>query len=367
MKYHFYVLRLKKLFLYGISLTLIGLLIANSQESMIALRDALFLCSHTVIPSLFPFFVLSSFLSACGFAHTLSRLLSPVMKPLFRLPGAAALPFVMGILSGYPVGAKTALALYQHGDLSRDEARRLLPFSNNSGPLFLIGAVGTAMLGDTGAGLYLYGVHLAAALILGVLLRFFAKDASHRQNRNPAKKSRGNLGAMLSDAVTKSTATMVSICGFILFFAALSTCLAPLLRHLPSPLSLILQGLLEITKGADTIITSQLPLRHILALLSFFIGFGGFCVALQVAGILAGSGLSMKSYFLGKLLQGFFAGLLAYFCYPLLGSQAAICPVFAKISVQNSIFSDIMFIPGQIVSIFFLIVLFINYKKYRVK
>ena len=60
------------------------------EVSAQAARDAMLLCAQTLIPSLFPFFVLSSLLIACGASELLSALLSPLMRPLFGLSGAGA-------------------------------------------------------------------------------------------------------------------------------------------------------------------------------------------------------------------------------------------------------------------------------------
>ncbi len=366
MKHPFFVLRLKKLLLYGACLFLMLVIIITSNETMNALRKALSLCAQTVIPSLFPFFVLSSFLAGSGFANALARLFSPIMQPLFRMDGAASLPFVMGILSGYPTGAKTALELYRSGSLSKDEAQRLLPFSNNSGPLFLMGAVGTGMLGNPRLGLFLYGVHLTSALSLGLLLRFLPGKAAAPKCRHRVQNRVRSFSALLTDAISGSAVTMLSICGYILFFAALSSCLAPFLSPLPESLSLTIQSLLEITAGAKALVEAGHSPRLTLAALSAFIGFGGLCVTLQVAGILASSGLSLKIYLWGKILQGVIAGLLAFVFYPLLPETAINCGIFTPFFPQNvSLWENLPEI-GAFLTILCLIILFINDKKNRV-
>ena len=101
------------------------------EVSAQAARDAMLLCAQTLIPSLFPFFVLSSLLIACGASELLSALLSPLMRPLFGLSGAGAAALALGLCGGYPVGARTAAELVENGALSRDEGERLLAFCNN--------------------------------------------------------------------------------------------------------------------------------------------------------------------------------------------------------------------------------------------
>ena len=96
------------------------------EVSAQAARDAMLLCAQTLIPSLFPFFVLSSLLIACGASELLSALLSPLMRPLFGLSGTGAAALALGLCGGYPVGARTAAELVENGALSRDEGERLL-------------------------------------------------------------------------------------------------------------------------------------------------------------------------------------------------------------------------------------------------
>ena len=92
-----------------------------------------------VFPSLFPFMAACGILLRIGAAERIGRFLTPLMKPLFGLSGIAAFPFFLGILSGYPMGAKITAQLYENKQIDLDEAQHILTFSNNPGPLFLIG------------------------------------------------------------------------------------------------------------------------------------------------------------------------------------------------------------------------------------
>ena len=92
------------------------------QESMQAARDGLTLCGNVIIPSLFPFFVLSSLVVELGLAGYLGRMLEGVMRPLFNVSGVCASAFALGFVGGYPVGARTAIDLYQKGMCTRTES-----------------------------------------------------------------------------------------------------------------------------------------------------------------------------------------------------------------------------------------------------
>ena len=121
------------------------------EVSAQAVRDAMLLCVQTLIPSLFPFFVLSSLLIACGASELLSALLSPLMRPLFGLSGAGAAALALGLCGGYPVGARTAAELVENGALSQEEGERLLAFCNNAGPGFLLGVCGAGVFSSSRA------------------------------------------------------------------------------------------------------------------------------------------------------------------------------------------------------------------------
>ena len=121
------------------------------QDSMSAAREGLMLCYNVIIPSLFPFFVLSALVVDLGLAGYIGRALEGFMRPLFNVPGACASAFVLGFVGGYPVGARTALSLYQKGMCTKTEAERLLSFCNNSGPAFILGVVGAGVFASSRA------------------------------------------------------------------------------------------------------------------------------------------------------------------------------------------------------------------------
>lgn len=131
-----------------------GLLIWPREISC-AVSDGLLLCGRTVLPSLFPFMILSSLFVELDLPRLLSRPLSHLMIPLFRAGGAGASAWVLGLTGGYPIGAKTAAQLYREGQCTKEEACRLLTFCNNCGPAFIVGAVGCGLLQSKRSGLLL--------------------------------------------------------------------------------------------------------------------------------------------------------------------------------------------------------------------
>lgn len=149
------------------------------------MKDGLSLCGNVILPSLFPFFVLSSLVVELGMSRCLGRLFQPVMAPLFRVNGACASAVALGFIGGYPVGARTAIALYESGQCSRTEPSGCWPSATTPAPPSFWGWWGPGVFGSGAAGLLLYLAHVAASLLVGVLFRFYRYREPPRPSRQP--------------------------------------------------------------------------------------------------------------------------------------------------------------------------------------
>lgn len=276
--------------------------LADAPRLQEAARQGLALCAGSVIPALFPFLVVSSLLTASGFAPAPAGLMQ-----LFRLPACAGSALVLGLTGGYPVGARTAVQLFEAGALRRNEAERLLTFCNNAGPAFLISVVGTGVFGSVRTGLWLWLIHILSALLTGLLL--CRRGGEGRQTVHTTKTEPLSPAAAFVRAVVQSADTMLHICAFVVLFRVLS---APLLAA---------GGAWAAAAGALELF-SLLPLltadRFGFVLAAAASGWGGLSVAAQTAAILSGSGLRLRFFLCGKLLQSLLSALLAALAAPLL-------------------------------------------------
>ena len=263
--------------------------------SAAAAREGVTLCLQTVLPSLFPFFVLSSLLVQSDVPRLLSRALAGVMYPLFGVSGAGASVLILGLLGGYPVGARTVAELYGRGEIAREEAEQLLAFCNNSGPGFFLGVCGTTVFGSARAGAYLYLIHVGAALVTGVLLR--------RDLGLPRRKavSRQRAPFDLAAAVQGSFAAVGSVSAFVIFFMVLLRLLSlvPALAALPPLPRAALFGFVEMTNGVNALPAT----RTGFVLCAAIMNWGGLSVQTQTCAMLAGSALSARRCVIGKAVQ----------------------------------------------------------------
>ena len=294
------------------------------ELTMEAMRDGIRLCGNVILPSLFPFFVLSSLVVELGMSRYLGKLLEPIMVPLFRVSGSCAAALALGFIGGYPVGARTAIQLYENGQCSRTEAERLLAFCNNSGPAFILGVVGAGVFGSGRLGLLLCLTHLLASLAVGVLFRFYRPGDRPRAKGRAPHFQTASFPAAFTRSVTGALQSTLHICAFILFFTVLLRVLARagildllsrLLCALLSPLGLtrswaerLLTGLLEVSSGVTSLTGGSLSER--LSMAAFMLGWAGVSVHCQVLAFLGDSGLSMRTYVAGKLLHGGLSALL---------------------------------------------------------
>ncbi len=291
-------MRLKKILSFFVIALVLLFLIIKTDIATCTVIDALKLCVSAVIPTLFPFFVISGFLVNSGIVSAIGNILAPVSNFLFKTSGKGAVVFIIGIICGYPTGAKVIAEMYRNNNLDKKECERLLAFCNNSGPLFVIGAVGSAMLNNKSYGVILYIIHVASAILTGVFFRAFA-DKSDFVKRNDIVVS--TIGGAVSKSIEQAVKSIFNVCGYVVFFALLSA----------MSKSIFITSFLEVTIGVKNIITLGLNTKAMLVLLSGILGFGGICVYFQVQSAVADTGLSTKMYLSGKALQSLIAMLIS--------------------------------------------------------
>jgi sporulation integral membrane protein YlbJ len=275
------------------------------------MRRALALCTDTLLPTLFPFLVLSELMISCHAGDTVGKLLQRPAGFLFGVSGAGTTALLMGLLCGFPVGTAVAVSLYDRGEITHGELKRLFLFVNNPSPGFLICAVGGEMLGSARTGLALWGIVWGSALFIGILLRIWGGDLC-KKHHIPANGTRKPLSfSDLTGAVSKGFHTLFQVFAFVLFFSCVTACLSPALRALPlsREAEALLSGIPEMTAGIAQA-ASATPASTALPIVAFLAGFSGLSVCLQLFSVGEGRGLRPLPYLGIKLVQGGLCSLL---------------------------------------------------------
>ena len=291
------------------------LLLTCGNTAAQGVRDGISLCLTSVIPALFPFFVAAQLLTSLGAAEVPGRTAGPLFRRLFGIDGAGAAAFLLGLIGGYPVGAKAAGSLVRQGFLSPEDGARLLTFCNNAGPAFILGIVGNGVFHSSRAGVWLYLLHAASATAVGLLLcraggtmkpSAVPRTAPAGTGRSvvvPTKKPPASVAAAFIEAVQSGVHAMAGVCGFVIFFLVLLRLAEGAFGSLP-PLA---AGLLELTNG----ILRLTPDRRGFITAAGLLGWGGLSVHGQTAAVLSGSGVSLRRYLPAKALQSPLSAVLA--------------------------------------------------------
>ncbi len=295
-----------------------------------------------VFPSLLPFFILSEMMIGIGVVSFIGVLLEPLMRPLFRVPGAGGFVWAMAMASGFPSGAKLATRLRLNGELTQTEAERLICFTNSSNPLFIFGAVSVGFFYNPHLGILLAIAHYTGNVFVGLTMRFYGDDKKKKTNystsfsfyhafsaMHQARIKDGRpIGKLMGDSVLSSVQTLLMIGGFIILFSVINKLLFHLhltsllavtaakgfqWLQLPSELTVpFIAGIFEITLGSQMI--SQVQESTLLQqaiVTSFILAFSGLSVQAQVASILAESDIRFRPFFLARILHGLYSAAIA--------------------------------------------------------
>lgn len=290
------------------------------KEILKGAKNGLLLWYNNVVPSLLPFMIFTAMLVKVGFPQRLGRVMAPLCKRLFNISGEGAFAMAIGVISGCPLGAKTACDLYNEGLLSRSEAERLTMFCNNTGPLFVVGAVGEGMFGNGRVGMMFLLIQYISAVILGIISGIFSPENKISQ-RYSAQGAECNLCDILSEAVLSGVNGITLVGGFIVLFSVIcaifESCrlldfaafLLPVDRECAKGL---IAGILEVTNGMGRL-TSADKINY--PVICAVISWGGLSIHAQSASFISGAGLSVGKYLVGKLIQGIMAGFICFLIY----------------------------------------------------
>jgi len=339
---------IKTILYAGFTIFLTVSLIQFPDQSLEAAIRGLGMWWEVVFPSLLPFFITAELLLAFGVVKFLGVLFEPIMRPLFKVPGAGSFGWMMGMASGYPTGAKITARLREEKQLTKIEAERLVSFTNNSSPLFIFGAISAGFFHDLKLGALLAICHYTSNALVGICMRFYGSDKqkgikkkvtkkisfirAFKEMHHTRMKDNKPLGEILGDAVLNSIKTLVMVGGFIILFSVLIKLLylvgiTPaialigeyILKIFGLPIEMALpfiSGLFEITIGANMI--SQLSTDSLLqqaVLISFILGFNGLSIHAQVASILSKTDIRYFPYFIARILHGGIAVILTILLY----------------------------------------------------
>lgn len=275
-----------------------------------SVRSSVLYCLTALVPSLFPFMVLSCLTVLSGAGDFLGAPLGPLTRWVFRLPECCAAPILMSFLGGYPAGARSAALLLEQGRITREQAGRMMLFCVNPGTAFVVTYLGGGVLGSYQMGWLLFFSVTLAGLLLGIAGGLLGKVPP--KGRQQGKKE----GGALIRSVSGAAHSVLVMCACIVSFAALSALLhatgafqavtrlwAGIGPLTPPETAAALSFLLEVTGGVGDAAQFQAGP----GLYAFGLAFGGLCVHLQVFAMFREFPLKKRWFFLFRLAHGLLA------------------------------------------------------------
>lgn len=321
-------------------------MLINPCETAASASSGFKLWYTAVLPALFPFFVVAELLVSLRFVHYLGVWLEPLMRPVFNLPGSCSLAVVMGFTSGFPVGALLTRQLYEHRLLDAEEAERLVSFTNNCSPLFIIGAVGVGMFGNPAIGYWLAAAHYTSNLLVGIILRFKSSPRTP-VSTPPARpgamaeqvQEPDSIGKIMGNSIQKAITNILAVGGFIVVFSVLTRMLAVwgiidiaaqilvnslAFLNLTYPLAYgLCMGFFEITLGSQAVAASMTsdPFPALLTV-NCILAFSGLSIIAQVMSIVAGLPVRFWFYVRARILQAILSISILSVLFALVGRNS---------------------------------------------
>lgn len=265
------------------------------------------LFATSVLPAIFPFYFCSLLLTKIGAAKTMSDIGKKPAKFLFNSPPEGAYIMTLSMMSGYPIGASMTAELYSHGIINTAQAKKIASFASTSGPVFILGTVGSAIFRNPAAGIIILFAHYLAAVLNGIIFR------GKRNNTCPENYIAPSLDVdnVLQESIASSTLSMLYVGGYIVLggmlvdtidLLPLSALSAAMSDTGAGTLLSLLYGVIEMTRGC--ISCAELGnLQLSCALACAIISFGGLSVMLQNFTFLSKCGMKIREVLIRKTVQ----------------------------------------------------------------
>ncbi|EGT3614691.1 sporulation integral membrane protein YlbJ [Clostridium perfringens] len=325
------LLKIKSNIIFSLFLTLTVIyFIINPRLSMEASLAGAKLFVNSILPTVFPFMVICNMIINLDGIKLYSKILGPILCKPLGLSYPCSFALVASFLCGYPLGAKYSTDLYKKGLIRRDEFLRLLNVASNIGPLFLLGAVGTSMLGNSTLGYLLLIPSYLSVFIIGIITKNKKRESKLPLSNQDVteKKSTYNLGEVIKKSIEDASLSILILCGYVIIFSVIISMVKTLfvstgiLTNLSTLLNIpkdIFNGLflggIEVTNGCNIIASSNLSILAKLSLISFLSSFGGLSIIAQTSSFFYKEKVPMIKYFLYKVLQGIISFVLMFFIY----------------------------------------------------
>ncbi len=292
-----------------IMFSLIFLFTATSNKVTEAVIGGIKLCCMTLVPSLFPFLVISGILMRIGALQMLSKHFYGIMKRLFGVSGVSAAAVITGLICGFPSGA-AVLTSEGKAVCSKKEGERTLFLSATASPAFVISGIGIGMLGSVWFGITVWVIHILSTVLAGIILKSIFGDTVAEINCTQSSERTLSLSTA-AEAIRSAADSMLSVCATVIFFSVICGYIENI-SIIPDTVRCVIASFFELTSGVK-MISKVIPFDTAIVMISSAVSWSGLSVFSQIILVTKGQ-LGSKEYFIGKMLTTLISAFLALIC-----------------------------------------------------
>ncbi len=262
-------------------------------------------CLEIIVPSLFPFMVVTIFLTESGYYEKIFSIPSVILSKITGVDKNFCSLFFIGMIGGYQSAAKCISILCKNKAISLQNASILLCFCTGAGPAFLISAIGAGMFLSSSIGVILF----VASIMSSFSLMFFYSPKLKNDIFSSNQKNNKRISSCFVSSVKEACKTITVMCAFIVLFSV-AIYLIPDLSESFSFLKSLLYGLLEVTSGVCAA-SAEISLSSILAT-SAICAFGGFCIVFQIYAICSEVNIKILPFIISRILHAILSVLYTF-------------------------------------------------------
>ncbi len=282
---------------------------SNVKENILYAFDV---WTNTLIPSIFPFIIISNLLINYGFIDILSLFLGRFVEFIFNLPKEATYAVIISFFTGFPTGSKYVRDLLDKGMISKEDANHLIMFTNYSNPLFVVSGIGEGMLKSKTLGIIILIMHIISGLLVGFIFKKKRKVVNYKSN----KRYQESFIKVLTESINNGFRILINMLGIIIFFLIVISIIDKLLPN--NIITAILKGIIEITIGINNIARMNINITLKASLIGFIISFSGISVHFQTKSIIENSQIKYKNYLIARIFHAILCFSLTYLSISLL-------------------------------------------------
>lgn len=282
------------------------LIMIRGDSTFLLSTTALNLWFEKLIPSMFVAMVFVRVLYDTHLINILLRPMRGILNFIFHVDENGFSLVLSSLVLGFPTSALLVDEEVKRCSLDQSCAQRLINTCSFATPGFIIMTCGIALSGSKEVGIQLFLISMLSGFILLFITRRHPIVMKTQTYTVPP------FFTILSNAITSSAKALFMIGGYLMITMCV---LGVLLPFLPETLHFPLNVFIEFSNGSRVLSRSLLPLPLRYSLQSALLGFGGFCVHLQIMSMIEYTQLNYLKYLAYRILQAMICFLFAYWLF----------------------------------------------------